>query len=154
MTEVSQREPSAPTAWLETPSIAHPAADRAIDVLRIEYDTLRAEIMGHQSNRFQFLVVSTTVAVAIVAAAHFVKGDATSTWLTASIGFVILAIGYLSFLHMGRAIVALSEGIAIIEARINSIMHHAYGTDADLLRWETARTQQSGPRFLGQRRTR
>ena len=145
------------------PSDKDHATDQIVAVLSMEYQTLREEVLGRLSSRFQFL----TIGIAAAAFAASAVGMApprqlNAAWQQILASFVVVLIaalfvaGVVTYYRAGVMISVLSERIAKIEVRINSLMGNAYDAN-DVLVWESERRAQPLPwrtRRISQRKRR
>jgi hypothetical protein len=115
--------------------------DLQVQVLSLEYQALRAEILVLTSSRYQFLGF-TTAAGAILAtgAGHLFSG--LGGWLLVALGGGIFVFGVAYFYYLGRGIASLSAQIADIENRINNLVPANPG-DRALLSWESGHQNRS-----------
>ena len=116
--------------------------DRVIQLLSLEYTTLRDEMLTRISGRFQFLGLMTTAA-ALVGSGIGHSPLGLTTWATATLAAGVFLFGLASFWRLGRHILGLSKRIAIIERRLNELVPVSSGTPA-LMSWESERQHQSG----------
>ena len=110
--------------------------DSTIQILSLEYQTLRDELIVRIGGRFQFLGLTTTAA-AILATGLFGSPVLPNGHRTVGIlATAVFLFGLLNFLVLGRHIIRLSARIAKIESRINSLASAGEG-EATLLSWES-----------------
>jgi hypothetical protein len=109
--------------------------DHVLQVLTLEYETLRAEILMRTSARYQFLGFI-TAAAAILATGVVGSSSGVTEWLLATLAGVVFIFGLLSFWQLGSDVAHLSARVAKIETRINRLMPSEPGTPA-LLSWES-----------------
>ena len=92
-----------------------------IQLLSLEYETLRSEILTRTSGRYQFLGLMTTAAALLASGI----GSTISASQKLSLGCLALAIftvGLAYFWRLGGHIVLISARIAEIENRINELL--------------------------------
>lgn len=116
--------------------------DRIIQLLSLEYTTLRDEMLTRISGRFQFLGLMTTAA-ALVGSGIGHSPLGLSTWATATLAAGVFLFGLACFWRLGRHILGLSKRIAIIERRLNGLVPVSSGAPV-LLSWESERQRQPG----------
>jgi hypothetical protein len=119
--------------------------DRMLQVLSLEYQTLREDILVRTSGRFQFLGFTTTAAALLASGilGHSIFGE--QTWIAATLAAGVFVFGLVCFWQLGRQMVDASALVAQIEQRINALVpseseHHP------LLSLETGRQQHD---FIG-----
>lgn len=108
--------------------------DRFLQVLTLEYETLRAEILARLSARYQFIGFITGAAALIGVAIGYSSG--LKVWLLTAIAIIVLTTGFYGYYRMvvqGRII---SARVAQIEDRINKLVPVEPGAP-DLLSWES-----------------
>ena len=112
--------------------------DVEVQVLSLEYQTLRDEVLTRLSSRYQFLGF-TTAAAALLAtgSGNLVSGP--REWLLPVLAGVIFVLGIGWFWYAGTIIVVLSKRIAEIENRINDIVP----ADPPLLSWESSHQRRT-----------
>lgn len=103
-----------------------------VEVLSLEYNTLRAEILVRTTARFQFLGLVTT-ASAILATGS--RGAWVLARVLACLAGGVFVVGVLLFWGLGRNITYLSARVAVIESRINELV--SPGSVCTLLSWES-----------------
>lgn len=108
-----------------------------IQILSLEYQTLRSEIMTITTGRFQFLGLM-TAAAAILASGLSGTISTSYRWLLVSLVIVIIIGGVAYFWILGGIVVKLSRRIAIIEGKINELASHP-----QLLSWESEHQNRS-----------
>lgn len=113
-----------------------------VQVLSLEYQTLRDDILVRTSGRFQFLGLMTTAAALLASGifGHSVFGS--QTWIAAGLAFAVFSFGLFCFAFLGRQAAALSARIAQIEKHINSLAPKQEGYV--LLGWECDWQQRRG----------
>lgn len=114
--------------------------DRLLEVLSLEYKTLRDEVLMRSSGRFQFLGLMTTAA-ALLATGVGSSLSGTKAWVSAALAILVFGVGLESFWWLGRNIIALSTWIAELEQRISQLV--CPGNDQGPLNWETEHQQRS-----------
>jgi hypothetical protein len=108
-----------------------------LQVLSLEYQTLRADMIARSSARFQFLGF-VVAAAAIIAAAIGAAGDNGVHPAVWYVGIGVLAFSLASFWMLGRDQARLSAKVAELEARINDLV-----PGNRLLLWESAHQKRS-----------
>lgn len=106
-----------------------------IQILSLEYQTLRDDILLRSSGRFQFLGLMTTAAALLTSGifGHSIFGE--QTWISVGLALAVFAFGLVSFMFLGRQMFFLSARAADIEQRINALVPAEAGAPA-LLSWE------------------
>jgi fatty acid desaturase len=90
--------------------------ERIIQVLSLEYQALRDEMMVRTSGRFQFLGLMTTAAALLVAGlGNLASGP--GIWVSGALAMAVFVLGLVFFFALGHHIVRLSARIAQIEQR-------------------------------------
>jgi hypothetical protein len=115
--------------------------DRMVQVLSLEYGTLREEILMRISARYQFLGFISASAALMGVAIGYSSGF--KVWLLAALAAAVLVLGFYGYYRMvlnGRVV---SVRIAEIEDRINKLVPAEPGAP-DLLSWESEH-QNQGP---------
>jgi hypothetical protein len=110
--------------------------ERVIQVLSLEYQTLREELLVRTSGRFQFLGLMTTAAALLTTG---IVGHSVFTgqaWVAAVLAIGVFAFGVICFVYLGRQRVAVSVRIAAIEKRIKSLLPAEPGFST-ILSWES-----------------
>jgi len=103
-----------------------------VQILSLEYEALRSEILTRTSGRYQFLGLMTTAAALLVSGiGNSISPD--ERWIQRFLALAIFTIGLLYFFRLGRGIVKLSARIAIIEGKINELAY----SQSKLLSWES-----------------
>src|SRR6266496_2486938 len=90
--------------------------DRAIQLLSLEYNSIKGEMLTRTSGRFQFLGLMTTAA-ALVASGVGDSKLGISTWATAALAAGVFLFGLICFIFLGHQIVRMAERVADIEHR-------------------------------------
>src|SRR6266704_22076 len=114
----------------------HVDRERIIQLLSLEYQTLRDDLLVRTSGRFQFLGLMTTAAALLATGifGHSVFGS--QNWIAATLALGVFAFGLVCFLILGRHMVILSTRLAEIERRINALVPAEPGFSA-VLSWES-----------------
>lgn len=110
---------------------------KRVDVLGLEYQSLRSDLVMRSGARFQFLGFITASA-AILATGLGDSRSILETRVLVSLGAVLFIVGLITFWLQGSEQAAISAKIADIEGRLN----HLVG-DPGLLSWETDHQQRS-----------
>lgn len=120
------------------------AADRdlMVQVLSLEYQTLRDDVLHRSSGRFQFLGLMTTAAALVASGilGHSVFG--VQTWISASLAVGVFAVGLACFMILGQHMARLRARVAEIEKRINALVP-AESESSMLLSWESVHQQRT-----------
>jgi hypothetical protein len=116
--------------------------DRAIQILTLEYQTLREEIMVRTSGRFQFLGLMTTAAALLGTGFFSSSAFKVHVWLSAGLAIAVLVFGLSGFWVLGRQVVAMSARIAQIEGQINALLP-AEVRKTSALSWESDHQDRS-----------
>jgi hypothetical protein len=100
-----------------------PVTERGLklQVLSLEYETLRAEMLTRTASRYQFLGF-TTAGAAILATVADRLSLVPGVWFLAILAGGIFLSGLASFWVLGRDLVLLSVRVAGIESRINDLV--------------------------------
>jgi hypothetical protein len=109
--------------------------DRVLQVLSLEYETARAELLMRSSARYQFLGF-TTAAAALLGSGIGHPALGLGTWILGSLAAGVFILGLASFWWLGRDITYISARVADIEHRINEIVPMEPGAPK-LLSWES-----------------
>jgi len=110
-------------------------SDTRVQILSMEYDTLRAEILMLISSRYQFLGFATAAAAILATGAgHLSLGP--GVWFLAILAGGIFFFGVGSFWYLGNRIALISMRVARIEDRINGLVPAGPG-NPKLLSWES-----------------
>jgi hypothetical protein len=114
--------------------------EQIIQVLSLEYRTLRDELLTRTSGRFQFLGLMTTAAALLIAG---IGGSRTSLgiWPSIILAIAVLCLGLGNFFNLGRDIARISARISLIEQRINSLLPNQ--ADGQVLSWESENQRRS-----------
>lgn len=118
----------------------HSEKDRAIQLLSLEYQTIRDEMIMRMSSRFQFLGFTTTAA-ALLATIVGHSLPRSETWLIVGLAVGIFIFGLTCFLFLGRQNIRLSARVATIEQRINELSPVQAG-EPSLLSWVSEHQQR------------
>ncbi|HUB38584.1 MAG TPA: hypothetical protein VMA72_07020 [Streptosporangiaceae bacterium] len=113
--------------------------DRSLQVLMLEYGTLRAEILMRLSARYQFIGFVTGAAALIGVAIGYSSG--LKVWLLTAVSISVLALGFYGYCRMilrGRII---STRVAEIEDRINKLVPAEPGMP-NLISWESEHNKE------------
>ncbi len=105
-----------------------------LQVLALEYGTLREEILTRLSARYQFVGFVTTAAGLIGVGIGYSSGF--KVWLLIALAVAVLAVGIVGYFHMRSYGMLVSARIIEIEDRINKLVPVEPGT-RNLLSWET-----------------
>ena len=111
--------------------------NKRVDVLGLEYQSLRSDLVMRSGARFQFLGFITASA-AILATGLGDSRSILETRVLVSLGALLFIVGLTTFWLQGSEQAAISAKIAEIEGRLN----HLVG-DPGLLSWETNHQQRS-----------
>jgi hypothetical protein len=109
--------------------------EERVQVLALEYQSLRADLQTRSAARFQFLGF-VTAAAAILATG---LGHSTADLTTYAIGGALFLVGLVSFWLQGNDQARISAHIAEIEQRINQLVPG----QLNLLTWETRHQERS-----------
>jgi hypothetical protein len=114
--------------------------DRLIQVLTLEYEALRAEILVRISGRYQFLGIMTASAALLSSGlGHGTLGS--YSWILLVLALAVFSTGLLYFWRIGRHLIFLSSWMARLEQRINSVVSGHYDFTAPLS-WESSRPER------------
>jgi uncharacterized membrane protein YhiD involved in acid resistance len=118
-----------------------PDNERLIQVLSLEYQTLRDEILTRTSGRFQFLGLMTTAA-ALLASGIGVSHVGLGVWASAALAIAAFSLGLGYFGGLGIHIIRISARLAQLEARINNLL--AVQDDGQrALSWESEKQKRT-----------
>ena len=124
----------------ERPLRADAQLDHVLQVLMLEYGTLRDEILARLSARYQFIGFVTGAAALVGVAIGYSSG--LKLWLLTAVSIAVLAIGFYGYCRMvirGRLI---SARVAEIEERINKLVL-AESNSPKLLTWESEHKEEA-----------
>jgi len=110
---------------------------KRVDVLGLEYQSLRSDLVMRSGARFQFLGFITASA-AILATGLGDSRSILETRVLVSLGALLFIVGLITFWLQGSEQAAISAKIADIEGRLNQLVG-----DPGLLSWETDHQQRS-----------
>ena len=110
--------------------------DRIIQVLSLEYQTLRQDILIRASGRFQFLGLMTTAAALLASGVLGHSVFSGQTLVAAVLSAAVFVFGLTLFLLVGRQMVNASARVAQLEERINALVP-CESDSRPLLSWET-----------------
>lgn len=111
--------------------------ERVLQMLSLEYQALRDEVLVMSSGRFQFLGLMTTAAALLTTGLFSSSIFKNQIWIAAILAVAVLGFGVFNFLRLGRRRVAASVQVAAIEERINALVP-AEPPYATVLSWESA----------------
>jgi hypothetical protein len=110
--------------------------DDPVEVLALEYQSLRADLQVRSAARFQFLgFVTAAAAVLATGLGHSSPGQ--TTCILEGLGGALFILGLISFWLQGKDQALISAHLANLEERMNHAM------SADLLSWETRHQERS-----------
>ncbi len=113
-------------------------------MLKVEYGTLRAEILQRTLSRFHFLTVPfVVIALMVTLLASSRRPPALLVAFVLASLSILVGFGLWAFIRIGRGVGLISIRVAQLEHQINALMTAAYGT-GQLLRWETDHQARSG----------
>jgi hypothetical protein len=119
--------------------------DRIIQVLSLEYQTLREDILVRASGRFQFLGLMTTAAALVASGVVGHSAFSGQGLLSAILATAVFVFGLSLFLLLGRQMSTASAHVARLEARINALLP----AEADSLPPLTLETLNQRHSFVG-----
>jgi hypothetical protein len=108
--------------------------DRIIQVLSLEYQILRQEMVLRTSGRYQFLGLMTTAAALLTTGVFETSVFRSRTWISAGLAALVFAFGVVSFVYLGRQRVLTQIRVAAIEKRINALVPAEPGFSSVLMR--------------------
>ena len=111
--------------------------DKAIDVLGLEYQSLRSDLIMRSGARFQFLGFITASA-AILATGLGDSHSSLETHVLVGLGIALFIFGLITFWLQGREQALISAEIARIEQKLNNLVQKP-----GLLSWETTHQERS-----------
>lgn len=110
--------------------------DDPVQVLALEYQSLRADLQVRSAARFQFLgFITASAAILATGLGHSSAGQ--TTYILEGLGGALFILGLASFWLQGKDQALISAQVANLEERINRAM------SADLLSWETRHQERS-----------
>jgi hypothetical protein len=110
-------------------------SDRIVQVLSLEYCTLREEILVRATARYQFVGL-VTGATGLIAAGIGLSGYGTGTWILAGLAAAVIGVGLYGYFRMRSHVIAISAHVAQLESRLNALVPAEAG-HASLLSWES-----------------
>jgi hypothetical protein len=110
--------------------------DKRVDVLGLEYQSLRSDLVMRSGARFQFLGFITASA-AILATGLGDSHSRLETRVLVSLGAALFILGLITFWLQGSEQAAISAKIAHIEESLNGLV-----SEPGLLSWETDHQQR------------
>jgi fatty acid desaturase len=114
--------------------------EQLIQVLSLEYQALRDEMMVRTSGRFQFFGLMTTAAALLVAGlGNLASGP--GIWVSGALAMAVFVLGLIFFFTLGHHIVQLSARIAQIERKINALLP-SQPDGQGVLSWESEHQQR------------
>jgi len=129
----------------DRPGKASAEIERIVQVLSLEYDTLRDEILVRLTARYQF-VGFVTGAAGLIGAGIGLSSYGVKTWILVGLATSVVAAGVWGYVLMRYQNIRLSARVALLERRINDLVHAEPGYPR-LLSWET--DQQGMPLVVG-----
>lgn len=111
--------------------------DKRVDVLGLEYQSLREDLVMRSGARFQFLGF-VTASAAILATGLGDSRSRLETRVLVSLGIALFVLGLITFWLQGSEQAAISAKIADIEERLNGFV-----SEPGLLSWETEHQKRS-----------
>jgi hypothetical protein len=115
--------------------------DRLLQVLSMEYETLRSKMHVKSTARFQFLGL-TTAGAAIFATGFGQSFGKPAAWVLLAVSAGVLVFGLGAFWRLGRDEAILSHRLAEVERRINRLVPPPEN-EPELLRWESDHQSRS-----------
>ena len=112
--------------------------EQTIQILSLEYQTLRDELLTLTSGRFQFLGLL-AAAAAILAAGLSQTLSHGDKWFLGGLALITILGGLAYYWVLGTLIITISRRIAAVEQRINEVAY----SRVDLLSWESMHQQRS-----------
>ncbi len=109
--------------------------DEHVQLLSMEYKSLRSDLQMRSSARFQFLGLITASA-AVLATGLGGSHSPDTTKVLAVLGIALFLLGVGAFWRQGRDQAIISYKISSLERRINNLARTEPG-ERDLLSWET-----------------
>jgi hypothetical protein len=106
--------------------------ERIIQVLSLEYQTIRQEMLLLTSGRFQFLGLMTTAAALLTTGVFGSSVFRSQTWISAALAILVFAFGVACFVFLGRERAIVSVKAEEIERRINALLPAEPGFSAVL----------------------
>jgi hypothetical protein len=110
--------------------------DDPVQVLSLEYQSLRADLQVRSAARFQFLGFITASA-AILATGFGQSSSGQTTYILEGLGGALFILGLASFWLQGKDQALISAHVASLEEKINHAM------SAELLSWERRHQERS-----------
>ena len=112
--------------------------EQTIQILSLEYQTLRSELLTLTSGRFQFLGLL-AAAAAILASGLSQTLSRGDRWFLGGLALITVLGGLAYYWLLGTMMITISRRIAAIEQRINEVAY----SRVDLLSWESTHQQRS-----------
>jgi hypothetical protein len=112
--------------------------DERVEILALEYQSLRSDLVMRSAARFQFLGF-VTASAAILATGLGGTHSHQETLVLVTLAIALFIFGLISFWLQGRDQAIISAQIAHIETRINLLVP----AKPDLLSWETTHQNRS-----------
>jgi hypothetical protein len=109
--------------------------DDPVQVLALEYQSLRADLQVRSAARFQFLGFITAAAAILATGLGHLSSN--QTHILEGLAFLLFIFGLASFWLQGKDQALISAHVANLEEKINQAM------SADLLTWETQHQERS-----------
>jgi hypothetical protein len=119
----------------------HVDRERIIQLLSLEYQTLREDLLVRTSGRFQFLGLMTTAAALFATGIFGHSAFGSQSWIAATLAFGVSAFGLVCFLRLGHHMVTRSTRLAEIERRINALVPAEPGFST-VLSWNSDHQQR------------
>jgi hypothetical protein len=110
-----------------------------VQVLSLEYQTLRAAIMNQTAASYQFLGLATTAAAILATGAGHLSFSSGGGWFLAILAGGIFVFGAGSYRLLRMYVAFLSQRVAVIEEKINNLVPG----EERLLSWESDRQNRS-----------
>lgn len=126
----------------DSKKLLEPDRELLIQVLSLEYQTLREEVLVRTSGRFQFLGLMTTAAALLSSGILGPSIFGHQTWIAALLAAGVLAFGLVCFVALGRLRTDAAVRVAEIEKRINAMLPAERGFST-VLSWESGREKRT-----------
>jgi hypothetical protein len=111
--------------------------EERVQILALEYQTLRADLQTRSAARFQFLGFVTAAAAILATGLGHSTGP--TTYVLEILGALLFIVGVISFWLQGKDQARISAHIVEIERRINQLVP----SQPNLLTWETRHQERS-----------
>lgn len=105
-----------------------------IQLLSLEYQSLREEITLRTTGRFQFLGLMTTAAALLTTGVFSSSAFRSQTWIASILATLVFIFGVICFIYLGRLRGDASVKVVVLEKRINALVQAEPGYSVVLSR--------------------